>query len=781
MTGKESAPSGPNPFPRIYAADNAFKVSTAENMRAAEKRNVLIRVANAVPSRQRECAPPILTAMLPIRFRTFLTGLAVLTLAAAAVAGQGKKRRLDDAPVAPPTPATPPAEEPAQPAAPAAPPSPWHVWSDGGGRKIEAEYRGLDGNLVLVRARDGSSYRLDLAKLVPADGEFARLMQKTLPPPPVPIATAAAKIDALVLAGLTKAGQQPNAPASDEQLVRRLYLDIVGRIPTAAETAAFVDSKASDKRPKLIDQLLTSEGYNSQMFNWLADMLRITDDYGRGVKTYVYEEWIKDQIAENRPWDGFVHDLMTAEGRLSNSGPVGYLLRDRNMPLDNLSNTVTTFLGANVACAQCHNHPLAPWTQREFFELASFFGATDATAVKANGQAKRLAKKTDVDQKVLIKIMAPNLADVDGLHKNTMTFPKDYKYPDAKPGTAVPPKFIEWAQDETKNTTAPPVPQKPEELRKAFADWLTRKDNPRFATAIANRLWQRVFGLAVQEPVTDLDDLSKGSNPPLLAHLTEEMKRVNFDIREFQRIVFNTQAYQRQASITPDLGKGPYLFPGPLLRRMTAEQAWDSVLTLVVGPELDKFKLRRADEITRMNIPGPVNQESILAKAKEIIEGDGTTGGKKGVSGKGGGKKRMGGVNAEDYDGVPPPRFENLTLARASELPQPAKEAHFLRAFGQSDRQIADTESREGSVPQVLTMMNGEIQRCIASAQSMVLKDAAKQKTPELQVESLYFSFLGRRPTIMETQTARRVFGEGLKLPDLTWVLFNSREFIFIQ
>ncbi len=141
----------------------------------------------------------------------------------------------------------------------------------------------------------------------------------------------------------------------------------------------------------------------------------------------------------------------------------------------------------------------------------------------------------------------------------------------------------------------------------------------------------------------------------------------------------------------------------------------------------------------------------------------------------------MGGVNAEDYDGVPPPRFENLTLARASELPQPAKEAHFLRAFGQSDRQIADTDSREGGVPQVLMMMNGEIQRCIASAQSMVLKDAAKQKTPELQVESLYFSFLGRRPTIMETQTARRVFGEGLKLPDLTWVLFNSREFIFIQ
>jgi hypothetical protein len=715
--------------------------------------------------------------MFPIRLRAFLSVLTVFALVAAASAGPGKKRRLQENSVPAPVVAETPAAEPVK--APAPPPSPWRIWSDAEGRKIEAEYRGLDGNLLLVRTKDNKSYRLDLAKLVPADGEFARQMQRTLPPPPVPLGTAAAKIDALVLAGLTKAGQQPNAPATDEQLVRRLYLDIVGRIPTAAETATFVDGKAPDKRSRLIDQLLTSEGYNSQMYNWLADMLRITDDYGKGVKTYVYEEWIKDQIAENRPWDGFVHDLMTAEGRLSNSGPVGYLLRDRNMPLDNLSNTVTTFLGANVACAQCHNHPLAPWTQREFFELASFFGATDTSYTKANGQAKKLANRTDINRRLLISMLAPNLADVEALHQNKLTFPKDYKYQDAKPGEAVPPKFIEWTKDGTKSPAFAAVPQKPEELRKAFADWLTNVENPRFATAIANRLWQRVFGLAVQEPVTDLDDLSKGANPALLAHLTTEMKRVKFDLREFQRIVFNTQTYQRQASVTPDLGKAPYLFPGPLLRRMTAEQAWDSVLTLVVGPELDKFKLRRADDIKRMDIPGPINAASIIAKAKELTEGDGTTGGKKAMAR--GGKKRIGEVSAADYDGAPPPRFEGLMLARASELPQPAKEAHFLRMFGQSDRQIADTNSREGGVPQILMMMNGDVQKCIASGQSMVLRDAAKQKTPELQAESLYFSFLGRRPTIAETQTAIRVFGEGLKLPDLTWVLFNSREFIFIQ
>lgn len=607
---------------------------------------------------------------------------------------------------------------------------------------------------------------------------------------PAQVAAAAAQIDKLVLASLGKAGQRANAPATDDQIVRRMYLDIAGRIPTAEETSAFIYDKAPDKRAKLVDKLIGSDGYNSQMFNWLGDLLRVMDDNGKGVKTYVYEEWLKDQIAANRPWNELVHELLTAQGKLSNDGPVGYLLRDKGMPLDSLSNTLTIFLGANVACAQCHNHPLAAWTQKDFYQMAAYFGATNTDYPKPQKVAKGLSGKkgkateaAPVNRQVLARVLGPNVAAIQELHKNTVTFPSDYKYDNAKAGAAVTPQLISWAPADKNSGAYSSTPEKPEELRNAFADWLTHADNPRFATTIANRLWKRVFGLAVLEPVTDLDDLSKAVNPELLAFLTAEMKRVGFDLREFQRIVFNSQTYQRMASTTPDLANGPYLFPGPLLRRMTAEQTWDSVLTLVVGPQIDQYKLERADAIKAMNITAPkLTPEVILAKVEEVMANRPVQGRRAGGGGGAGGKK---GGNPEpaagDYEGQPPPRFEGMTMARASELAQPAREAHFLRMFGQSDKQMTDGGSTEGGVPQVLMMMNGDVQKVIASTSSSVLRSATQAATPELKVESLYFSFLGRRPTLQERQIALGVLTDGLKLADLTWILFNSREFIFVQ
>jgi len=251
---------------------------------------------------------------------------------------------------------------------------------------------------------------------------------------------------------------------------------------------------------------------------------------------------------------------------------------------------------------------------------------------------------------------------------------------------------------------------------------------------------------------------------------------VHFDLREFQRIVLNSKTYQAQASPTPKADASPYAFPGPLLRRMPADQIWDSVLTLTVGAEVDKFKLRRAEEMRKLDIPvdNPTEKDIVAKLASLRGEGDGKRmrGGKKGGKGE---------VRADEFEGEPPPRFEGLTLARASELTQPAKESHFLRNFGQSDRDVADSNSTEGGVPQVLLMMNGEVQKAVTSPTSTVMKAAAKSSTPDEQVRHLYLSFLGRKPSEAEAASTRSMLDKGLKAKDLCWVLLNTREFIFVQ
>lgn len=651
------------------------------------------------------------------------------------------------------------------------PTSLWHVWSNAQSSTIKAELQYLDGDHVGVQTEAGQFYRLNLKKLVPADREFAEKASRLLPGPKSSAKEEAAKIDAILETALQKKGLPKNPPLEEDQFVRRLYLDVAGRIPTAKELKAFLADPSPDKRARLIDTLLSSDGYHSQQFNWIADMLRVKDEFGKGVKSYVYEEWLKEQIAANRHWDALVYDMMTAEGRLTSTGPVGYLLRDRGMPLDNLSNTLTTFLGANVACAQCHDHPMAEWTQRNFYEMAAFFGATEQGFSKQDVSATIRSLGLDKDKIPKKNVLAAVLAKVDTLPENKLTFPKDYKYSDAKPGDPVHPKLISWSKaDETNPSFSKLGKGTPTQWREDFAVWLTHPDNPRFGAAIANRIWKRFFGLAVQEPLGDLDNLAQASNPELLKHLAAEMGRLHFDLREFQRVLLNTSAYQAQANPVPKPEDGPYLFPGPLLRRMSAEQIWDSVLTLVVGNDLDKFKLRRAGEMKSVDIP---LGEAPPAEIKAKIEAMATKGAVK--------KRSRPGGKENEFEGGVPPHFEGLTLARASELPQPSSESHFLRNFGQSDRDIADTNSTEGGVPQILMLMNGEIQKVVTSPNSLLMKETATSKDTADQIALLYQSFLGRSPSVGEQNVTQTMYQNGLTAKDLAWVLLNTREFLFIQ
>jgi hypothetical protein len=478
----------------------------------------------------------------------------------------------------------------------------YRTWTDSQGRKLEATFRGIENGNVFLQVRNGYVYRLPLDKLSAADQEAAKTLKPEglgIPADPN-LAQAAARIDMLVEGGLKKAEQKPNPLASDEQFVRRVYLDIAGRIPTREETLEFINDGSLSKRAKVIDKLLNSDGYNSHLFNYFADMMRVADQ-AQKARFYTYQDWLKGQIADNVTWDKIVYAMMTADGRLLENGATGYLLRDAGMRLDNLSLTLSTFLGANVSCAQCHDHPFADWTQRQFYEMGSFFGATETFGTRGSKggygmqeMRKALAslddKRLQQQAKNLVRI---NAMAVDDGNENDLKLPDDYKYPDGKPGDHVQPKLVTWS--DSKNTKAYQGVQtkNEEDLRAQFAKWMTSPDNPRFAMTIANRLWKRAFGIGVREPVTDLDDPEASVNPPLLRHLGAEMVRLKFDLKQFMRLLYNTQTYQREATSHEMADSGPYLFPGPVLRRMSAEQAWDSCATLVVGSDVDKFKAHR--------------------------------------------------------------------------------------------------------------------------------------------------------------------------------------------
>ena len=581
------------------------------------------------------------------------------------------------------------------------------------------------------------------------------------------IKSASLWIDRTVGNRLIKSGLQPNKQTDDFVFVRRIYLDVAGRIPTDEEASSFLKNNDPEKRRKLIDKLLISDGYRSHLFNWMADLLRHRGKLRRSNFNH-YERWLKDQIAQNSRWDEVVYNMLTAEGTLASSGPTGYLLRDPGMPLDNLSNTLNIFLSANVSCAQCHDHPLADWTQREFYELAAFFGATDVSDRDPRKVGNKL-KLPDgsITKQDVASAVAQNLARVHTKSSQTLKFPDDYAYSDVEPGSQVDPLLFVWDDEEL---TVKVDESDPSKLRQNFAEWLTHKKNPRFAIAIANRLWQRFFGLGVQEPLEDLDDLTKASNPELLQLLGKVMVAADFDLREFQRVILNSKAYQAVSSVTPSSGDAEdYLFPGPVLRRMSAEQAWDSILALVLGSSLDDYKVDRSNRVTRYDFPyeqmspDEVREKVLLMKNNGYLKSN----------------QRI--VEADFVDGKRPVKMNDYFLLRASELSQPAPENHFLRMFGQSSRDLVNDSSIEGSIPQALMLMNGGVQRLLYDRDARLSKMLKSSGDFKSAVQFLFLSFFCRPPTPDEMNAIEQALAQGMKKEDLSWALFNSTEFLFVQ
>lgn len=703
------------------------------------------------------------------------------------------------------------------------------TWTDANGRTVEAEYIGIKGAgataAVKMRLADGKEIDFPVANLSKEDQLF---VGRNLPKDP---AVLAASIDKLVLEKMKSSYYElrdeltalpanenmsaadknkraaeiknemvmcaPNERTSDEQFMRRIYLDVAGRIPTFQEATDFLESNSRTKRAELIDDLLASDAYAMHMFNFWSDLLRVREQIVMGgggqLKVDPYVEWIKEAMKSDMPYNEFVSKMMTATGRVWDDPAAGYLITDNGMKLCNVSNTFTIFLGTEITCAQCHDHPFEDVMQADFFKMASFFGGTQT---RSRGGGMMAMSNPREEEKRLQKLLKdggklrPNqetdnqLGNILGSYsyavtesdKNDVELPHDYKYDDYKPNQTLEPATYMGDIVDLEKFDSP---------RAAFADWLTSEDNPRFTVNIVNRLWKQAFGLAQIEPVYNIPGHLDGQaqNYDLLIFLEKMMADLDYSIQDFMRVLYNTEAYQREAeTLSPTLtqiDKGTYHFPGPVLRRMTAEQMWDSLVTLTT-PDPEAMIRRGADryrEIMNQNLSELVTADDVMKFKADFNAAGGLTD----ESGE-----MMG------SDAMNAARVGGETMARASEMAIPQRADHFLRMFGQSDKQLIENQFTTGSSPQVMALLNGKITNSVLTDKDSYLINEIANGTRGKgdKIEKLFVSILGRYPTTEEKTAAasglraRKSDGPEAELDalaDVVWALVNTREFMFIQ
>ncbi len=357
-------------------------------------------------------------------------------------------------------------------------------------------------------------------------------------------------IDQALLAAWARDKIEPAPPADDAEFLRRVYLDVIGKIPSVAELQEFLADSKSDKRRRVLDDLLR-RGAHAQHFanTWRGLMLAgAAENIEAQINTPQFETWLRLRFAVNAPYDLLVGELLTApldatpqvnvarNRRSFVPSPAAFYQANEQKPEMIAASTTRIFLGVQVQCAQCHDHPFAHWTRREFWSMAAFF---DKPAAQPG--AKDAKPKSGSPNAILI--------------------------PDTQ--IVVEPAFLDGSQPDFASGSA---------KRELLSRWITQTDNPYFARAAVNRLWDHFLGRGFVHPVDDLDKANPPSHPELLDEMARQFALHHFDLNYLVRAITATRAYQLSSRATAigedDLAK----FARMPLRRMTADQLFASIV-----------------------------------------------------------------------------------------------------------------------------------------------------------------------------------------------------------
>ncbi|QDV53474.1 DUF1549 domain-containing protein [Gimesia fumaroli] len=484
---------------------------------------------------------------------------------------------------------------------------------------------------------------------------------------------------------------EPSPVATDEEWLRRVHLDLIGRIPSAETVEQFIKDRDPAKRSKIIDKLLDDPAYVQNFTNVWTNLL-IGRRTPRRVSRNGMQKFLREVFAKNRPWDEVVQDLVTAEGHFEENGAVNYLLaqmQNNDEAVQVTAATTRLFLGIQVQCTQCHNHPFNDWKQNQFWEYNSFFR-----------QMRRINhRKTDPKT-------GRQIDDYSEVVATGFNGPVYYEKRSGLMQVAYP------IFEDVKVDPASGV-----ERRKEFSKLIVKGEKPLIATAIVNRMWGYFMGYGFTRPVDDMGPHNPASHPELLNRMAEELVKKDYDLKQLARWICNSEAYNLTSQYgrknefdSPERGETP-LFSHMYVKNMTAEQLYDSLIVATGAHKSGQSNWERAEEQRRRWM------------------------------------------------------------------------RQFMVAFDNDSGD--DSTTFNGTIPQALMMMNGELTKnAISADRGSYLNQLLLEKgNDQAKIRKMFLSTLSRYPDRREITSAQKLVGGSRNklaaYQDLYWALLNSNEFVF--
>ena len=363
-------------------------------------------------------------------------------------------------------------------------------------------------------------------------------------------------IDSLVFAQLQRLQINPSQVCDDTTFLRRVYLDLTGRLPTVPQAREFLESYDADKSSGLIDGLLASpEFVDFQTLRW-ADLLRVEDKTLDSKGVEVFYRWIRDSIATDKPLNQFAAEIIAARGSTYSEPPANFY-RALRTPEERAESTAQVFLGVRLQCAKCHNHPFDHWTQDDYYSWTNFFARVDYKIIENKRRDENDKHEFDGEQIVMMKH--------EGNVKNPTT------------GKTVGLRFLGDGENSANDDET-------SDRLQSLSKWLRSSDNRRFAATQANRIWFQLLGKGIVDPIDDFRSTNPPSNPELLDALTQEFVTRDFRVRELMRMILNSQTYQFSSEPNDTNVDDETSFSHAIPQRLTAEQTLDAISQILDVP-----------------------------------------------------------------------------------------------------------------------------------------------------------------------------------------------------